>query len=112
MAYSLSKNLSVPTTIFIDTSVFDESMYNFESASMVAFKGSIAESEITLLLPDPTQREIRRHMHERADAAVATLEAAARKTPFLWKLPNWPLANKITDLLAYELREIAERQLK
>jgi len=79
---------------------------------MVAFKNSIADSEITLLMPDPTSREIRRHMQERADAAVATLETAARKAPFLWKLPNWPLTNKTTHLLAYELRQIADQQFE
>lgn len=85
-------------------------MYNFESASMIAFKESISTSQITLLMPDPTKREISRHMHEKADTAVTALETAARRAPYLSKLSEWPLTNKTTYSLAYELRKIADQQ--
>lgn len=100
--------MSVPTTVFIDTSIFDESAYNFESASMTAFKNSIADQEITLLMPDPTLREIRRHMEEKTEAAVRTLESAARKAPFLRKLENWLLADQSPEMLRYKLGKIAK----
>jgi hypothetical protein len=54
--------MSVPSTIFIDTSIFDETAYNFEAASVEAFRQAIGGANLTLLMPDPTKREIRRHI--------------------------------------------------
>lgn len=104
--------MSVPTTVFIDTSIFDESMYNFESASMLAFKQSIANCTITLLMPDPTKREIDRHIRERAEAAVSAMKTAAKNSPFLWKLPNWPLKKKKHPSLGYKLLTIVDKELQ
>lgn len=104
--------MSVPTIIFIDTSIFDESMYNFESASMVAFKDSVADAQISLLMPDSTLREIQRHMKEKASTAVTALEKAAHKAPFLRTLPHWPLTKKEPSFLKYELGKIVSKQFE
>jgi hypothetical protein len=50
--------MSVPRVIFIDTSIFDEQRYNFQSAAVTAFLDSIKAVSTTLLLPEPTEREI------------------------------------------------------
>jgi len=104
--------MSIPTTVFIDTSIFDESMYNFESASMRAFKESIAFTEITLLMPDPTQREIQRHMKEKAEKAAETLKLVERKNSFLRKLPDWPFASKEVHILGNELGQILAQEFE
>jgi hypothetical protein len=40
---------------------------------------------VKLLLPDPTEREIKRHLLERAAETTNTVEAARRKAVFLAK---------------------------
>ena len=57
--------MSIPNVIFIDTSMFDEQNYNFESSSLSSFIAAIKDQGFTLLLPDPTLREITRHIKER-----------------------------------------------
>jgi len=61
-------------------------------------------------MPDPTEREIKRHMAERASATVSTLEAAARKASFVRKLPEWPLTNQSSAGLMYKLGQIARTE--
>lgn len=79
---------------------------------MTAFKDSISDLELVLLMPDPTIREIRRHIQEKCETAVRTLEAAAKKAPFLRKLENWPLAKTSPQLANYFLKQIAEKDLE
>lgn len=100
--------MSVPSTIFIDTSIFDEAAYNFEAASIEAFTQAIGEADFTLLMPDPTKREICRHIEDKAAAAVKSLEDAARRAPFIRKLANWPLADTNSVLLRNNIQQIAE----
>ena len=83
--------MSVPTTIFLDTSILDEQNYNFASAEMLAFIEVVKGKKLTLLLPDPTEREINRHIKERSDAVVNALGNAKRIAPFLAKWKEWPI---------------------
>ncbi|MCW1883670.1 PIN domain-containing protein [Luteolibacter flavescens] len=95
--------MSVPKTIFLDTSIFDEMSYNFEAASVVAFKRSIEGMNLTLVMPDPTEREIRRHINDKAKNAAATLEGLGRRFPPVRKLAGWPLVNKSGPTLAVSI---------
>lgn len=99
--------MSVPSTIFIDTSIFDETAYNFDAASVGAFRQAIHDLGLTLLMPDPTKREILRHIDERAATAVKSLENAARRAPFIRKLSSWPLADTNSALLKHNIETIA-----
>jgi hypothetical protein len=99
--------MSVPSTVFIDTSIFDETAYNFEAASVEAFTQAIGDASITLLMPDPMKREIKRHIEDKAAAAVKSLEDAARRAPFIRKLTNWPLAGTSPAALRNNIARIA-----
>ncbi len=102
--------MSVPTNVFIDTSILDEQSYNFSSTAISAFVKAAQAQKATLLLPDPTRREIERHIEDRSEEVVKVLEQAKRKAPFLKKWKAWPV--KGGDLLlGYELKKIA-RDLK
>jgi len=79
---------------------------------MLAFKESVSDAGIVLLMPDPTSREIRRHLRARAEDAVTAMEGAAKKSPFLRKLPKWPLGGTTPNMVCYELNQIATRDLK
>ena len=97
--------MSVPTTIFIDTSILDEQNYNFSSVAISAFVEALKAQEMTLLLPDPTRREIERHIDGRSQEVVKALEKAKRRAPFLKKWKDWPV--KSGNLaLDYELSKI------
>jgi len=85
--------MSLPTHAFLDTSVFDGQQYNFSSSTFTTFIPVAVRLGITLLLPDPTEREVKRHIRERSEEALRALKLARRSTPFLrkWKhFPQWP----------------------
>ena len=102
--------MSTPTTIFIDTSIFDESAYNLNSASFKAFCVLVKSLRAKLLVPDPMEREIRRHIWERSRAAVKSIEDAARRAPFLSQLADWPLKRTTKDRLVLTLNEHVEKE--
>ncbi len=102
--------MSLPTAIFIDTSIFDEQNYNFSSASMSAFLEVIEDKSIILLLPDPTRREIERHIEERSEEVIKILENAKRRAPFLMKWEKWPFKRR-DDSVVFHLRKIANDEL-
>ena len=103
--------MSIPTTIFIDTSIFDESAYNLSSARFKAFRSLAETLNLKLLIPDPTAREIRRHIRERSQSAVKSLEDAARRAPFLSQLDDWPLNETNKVVLANKLENHIEKGL-
>lgn len=59
-----------------------------------------------LLLPDPTRREIERHIEDRSQEVIKVLEQARRKAPFLKKWKAWPV-KRGNPRLGYKLRKIA-----
>ncbi|OHB80450.1 MAG: hypothetical protein A2Z25_08875 [Planctomycetes bacterium RBG_16_55_9] len=102
--------MGTPTTIFIDTSIFDESAYNFNSASFKAFRSLVKSLKLKLLMPDPTAREIRRHISERSHTAVKSIQDAARRAPFLSQLDDWPLNKTTENALVFDLIGHVEKQ--
>jgi len=103
--------MSIPTTLFIDTSIFDESAYNLSSARFKVFRSLAETFNLKLLIPDPTAREIRKHIRERSQSAVKSLEDAARRAPFLSQLDNWPLNGTNKVALANKLKSHVEKGL-
>jgi len=100
--------MSVPNAIFIDTSILDEQNYNYSSEVTRAFLEVAKRQKVILLLPDPTRREIKRHIEERSQEVIKALEQAKRKAPFLKKWKAWPvMVRRGYPRLDYELRKIA-----
>jgi hypothetical protein len=77
--------MSIPTAVFLDTSVLDAQHYNFESTALSTFVPACANRGVRLVLPKPTEAEIVRHIRERSRDALKTLVEARRKAPFLNK---------------------------
>lgn len=82
--------MSVPTTVFIDTSIVRGQAYNFESKAINLFLSAAATRKLTLLLPDATAREMRKQISARSDAAINALKKAYQEAPFLLKSEKWP----------------------
>lgn len=83
--------MSLPTYIFLDTNVFDSQNYNFASVALKTFSEAVqARAGITLLIPDPVEREVRRHILERSAQALKALNEARRSAPFLAKWEHYP----------------------
>lgn len=100
--------MSTPTSVLVDTSIFDKLAYNFDSENMRAFIEVAKSKGVTLLLPDPIIREIQRHIRERAKAVITALQSAQRKAPFLKKWKEWPLKGH-ESCLHFALQEIAQK---
>ncbi len=79
--------MSLPTAVFLDTSILAGQQYNFTSTALSTFIPIARTHDLKLLLPEPTEREIVRHLRERSQEALKALEDARRKAPFLsaWK---------------------------
>jgi hypothetical protein len=82
--------MSLPTTFFLDTSVLAGQQYNFASAALTSFVPVARQRSLRLLLPDPTKREILRHIRARSVEALRALEDARRRAPFLAKWRHFP----------------------
>lgn len=103
--------MSVPRHIFIDTSIFDALAYNFTASTFTALEETASKVGLTLLMPDPTQREIRRHIAERTDAVIGHLKLARKAAGFLPSWAKWPLHKGDERTIKYELRRMAEDAL-
>src|SRR5688572_21649382 len=86
--------MSLPTAVFIDTSILAGQQYNFDSVALTSFIPVAASKKLVLLLPDPTKREIVRQIGERSVEALRALENARRRAPFLAK---WKSFLKLPD---------------
>ncbi len=84
--------MSMPTAAFLDTSVFDGQQYNYSSTALSTFVPACKKRGLKILLPDPTEREVRRHIRERSEQALKALDDARRKAPFLAKWSHFPKA--------------------
>jgi len=82
--------MSVPSVIFIDTSVIDATGYNFDSEKVKAFISAGKSKQITVLMPMTTEAEIRRHIKQNVDSSLGALADVQRKVPFIRKWSWWP----------------------
>ncbi len=87
---SLPATMSMPTAVFLDTSILAGQHYNFSSTAFTTFVPACKKRGLKLLLPDPTEREVKRQIRTRSQEALDALEAARRKAPFLAKWKNFP----------------------
>jgi hypothetical protein len=85
--------MSLPTAAFLDTSVLAGQQYNFESTALKTFIPVAKSCSLKLLLPDPTEREVLRQIRDRSHEALAALDGARRKAPFLVKWRHYPRRN-------------------
>lgn len=82
--------MSIPTAVFLDTSVLDGQQYNFQSTALATFAPACIKRSVVLLLPESTESEITRHIEELSNQAAQTLEDARRKAPLLAKWSGMP----------------------
>lgn len=86
--------MSVPKAVFLDTSILDGQQYNFTSTAFETFAAACSQRGITLLLPEPTELEIKTHIKSRSLEALAALDEARRKAPFLAKWKGLPVRSR------------------
>ena len=103
--------MNIPKALFIDTSIFDGLAYNFKSTKFGVIRSLGKKFRLKLLIPDPIEREINRHIADRSESAVKSLENTARKAPFLTQLDSWPLKNNEKTALVYQLQAHVEKEL-
>jgi len=84
------EEMSLPSAVFLDTSVFAGQQYNFSSTALASFIPVSKKHALKLLLPDPTEREIVRQIRERSQDALKALDEARRRAPFLAKWKHFP----------------------
>ena len=98
----------IPTAVFLDTSIFDSQQYNFQSTALATFVPACAKRQLALLLPDPTEREIKRHLRNRVAEVLTAVEGARRKAPFLARLKGFAREFSSPEIEAYRGREARE----
>ena len=101
--------MTLPQSIFLDTSVFAGQQYNFGSIALSSFVEVAKEKGLSLLLPAPTESEIERQIKSRSDEALKALEEARRKAPFLKKWKHWP-EKPASEHPEWEVKSIAVQE--
>lgn len=82
--------MSLPTAVFLDTSVLAGQQYNFSSTALATFIPLAKAHSLKVLLPAPTESEVLRQIRERSQDALKALEDARRRAPFLAKWKHFP----------------------
>ncbi len=79
---------------------------------MAAFLAVAKPKKLTFLLPDPTEREVKRHISERSREVLKALREAKRRAPFLAKWKDWPIKKDKADdsWLVRDLSTLAEKE--
>jgi len=103
--------MSLPSVVFLDTSVFAGQQYNFSSTAFTTFLPIAQKFGLKLLLPDPTEREIKRQISERSKEALLALEQARRRAPFLAKWTHFP-KNRTDYFTDWEVDRVATNEWK
>src|SRR5678815_2858107 len=73
----------LPDAIFLDTNVFDRHHYDFAGLALTTFAEACQRHNVPLILPDPIERELRRHVRKAATDALDLERKARRTAPFL-----------------------------
>jgi hypothetical protein len=81
--------MKVPRTILIDTNIFDKNRYRFSSRWVERFVRLASANKSTLLLPDPIEREVIRHIKEGSRAAQSAIQKACDEAPLIYRWPKW-----------------------
>jgi hypothetical protein len=50
--------MSIPTAVFLDTSILDAQNYNVSSVALTSLVNLSKDKKLQLILPDPTKREV------------------------------------------------------
>ena len=103
--------MSIPAAVFLDTSIFDGQNYNYQSTALSTFVPACTKRGVRLLLPEPTDQEIERHIKERSTDALVALAEARRKAPFLAKWPGMPPPTGKSEALdRFQVYSIARKE--
>jgi hypothetical protein len=62
--------MSIPKAVFLDSSILDGQNYNYQSTALSTFVPACTKRGVRLLLPEPTDQEIERHIKERSTDAL------------------------------------------
>jgi hypothetical protein len=98
--------MSIPTTFFLDTSIFASQQYNFGSTALKTFVVAAQARDMIFLLPASTKQEIMRQINDRSKQALDALEDARKKAPFLAKWSGFP-KNLPQDMSKWVVRRVA-----
>lgn len=101
--------MSLPTAVFLDTSVLAGQQYNFSSTALTTFIPLAKKHSLKLLLPEPTESEVVRQIRERSQEALKALEDARRRAPFLAKWKHFP-PKQNTHMTDWEVMRIAKAE--
>jgi len=103
--------MSYPRAVFLDTCILEQQQFNFSSAAITSFVDVARKQKLQLLLPDPTAKEIQRHIRERSADALKALDDARRKAPFLAKWKGFPQRTN-QRLADWEVNKLAQEEWK
>ncbi|MBT6052041.1 MAG: DUF4935 domain-containing protein [Candidatus Scalindua sp.] len=101
--------MAVPNNIFIDTCIFEQTGFNFESAKLKPFRDALSVMKLKFIDPDPIFRERTKHLCERVDKTVKSLEKIEKTLPIITKLEEWPKASSVRE---WGIRQLLNKSLE
>ena len=82
--------MSMPSAVFLDTSILAGQNYNFLSTAIAIFVPVAKKHALKFLLPHPTELEITRQIQHHSLEAIKILDEARKLAPFLAKWKQFP----------------------
>jgi hypothetical protein len=104
--------MSIPAAIFLDTCIFEGQRYNFNSRQFEQFKEHVNSTQKSLLVPDPTRLELKRHIKEHSSSAASALKGLQKKIKLVSKALDWPLKKSKPDEVEAQIYSTTSSELK
>lgn len=101
--------MAVPISVFIDTCIFEAAKYDYASSAFSSFCSAVEGASVRLLLPDPIEREVMRHLAELAREATERLKKIRREAPFVDGWEKWQIGD-VTWATSSQLADVARRE--
>lgn len=98
--------------VFIDTEVFKRNKFNLDSAAFQALRSLLNNASMTLVMPDPTEREIDKHLKEMVSHAVKSVAKVEREVPLIRRISSWPVTDRGPFGLEHEIGSKAREELR
>lgn len=88
----------IPTTLYIDTEVFDRNGLRFDTKDFRAIRDTFVKGGLRLLVPEMMERELIRHFHELAIKSTESVsKAPVQLLIYTLSLPSLPPAKELEE---------------
>ncbi|HBN8384895.1 PIN domain-containing protein [Pseudomonas aeruginosa] len=95
--------------VFLDTNIYEQKNFQFSSYLLKSFKHLVDNEQIRLLITSPTIGEVKAHIKEKVENAVAEVKRLRKSAMVLRNVPGMPVYGIFDDLTVEAVDEELNR---